>query len=347
MQDPEAAPQLQEVGPATFRLRLPIPFEEGHVNCFLLPAEDGAVDMIDCGMNADPSLELVREAVRELGGPSGRIRHLVVTHIHPDHYGAAGQLTEEWKAQLFLHRLEVPLVHPRYLEIEQLVEEVGHHLRLHGVPEAEAEFLKNASRTFRQYVRPGLPSLQLDGSEILELGQRRLRVEWTPGHSPGHVCLWDLKAGLLFAGDQLLPNATPNIGLHPQSTPDPLDDYLAGLRRLVRLRPRLVLPAHGDPFAEAAARVGVMAQHHRRRKHQILRALGNDELSAWEVAIAIWGVRDNLWEMRMALQEGLAHLQSLSLEGRVEKRARPEAVSWRRARRRDPVRAGTAPPRSS
>jgi hypothetical protein len=59
--------------------------------------------------------------------------------------------------------------------------------------------------------------------------------------------------------------------------------------------------------------------------------LGDSEMNGWQVAIAVWGVRSNLFDMRMALQEGLAHLQSLSLEGRVEKRASPAAVTWRRS----------------
>jgi glyoxylase-like metal-dependent hydrolase (beta-lactamase superfamily II) len=191
--------------------------------------------------------------------------------------------------------------------------------------------MKNASRWMREFVKPAAAALQLDGSELLELGGARMRVEWTPGHSPGHICLFDLERGLLFAGDQLLPDSSPNIGLHPQSTPDPLDDYLAGLRRLVARRPSLVLPAHGRPFADPASRVEEMESHHRKRKEQILGIIGDREMSAWEVAVAVWGRRENLHDMRMALQEGLAHLQSLSQEGLLEKRARPAAISWRRA----------------
>src|SRR5437588_5586626 len=187
--EPRAAAPA-EVAPGVYELRLPIPWEDTHVNCFLLP--DGErVDMIDCGMSSEESFALVRSAVRELGGPAARLGSLVVTHIHPDHYGAAGEMTSVDGAQLYLHRLEVPMVNPRYLEIDQLVEEVGRYLEVHGVPDAEADFLKNASRGFRQFVKPASPAVQLDGSEVLELGQRRLRVEWTPGHSPGHVCLFD------------------------------------------------------------------------------------------------------------------------------------------------------------
>jgi hypothetical protein len=54
-------------------------------------------------------------------------------------------------------------------------------------------------------------------------------------------------------------------------------------------------------------------------------------MNGWQVATAVWGIRSNVIDMRMALQEGLAHLQSLSVEGRVEKRASPAAVTWRRS----------------
>jgi hypothetical protein len=147
------AMELFEVGPGVWQLPLPIAWENGSVNCFLLPRGD-QVDLIDCGMSAEESFALIRAAVAELAGPRGRLRWLVVTHIHPDHYGGAGEMTERDGAVLFLHRLEVPMVHPRYLEIDQLVEEVGRYLQVHGVPEAEVEGMKNASRGMRDWVRP-------------------------------------------------------------------------------------------------------------------------------------------------------------------------------------------------
>jgi glyoxylase-like metal-dependent hydrolase (beta-lactamase superfamily II) len=320
---------LSEVSAGVWQLRLPIPWEDGHVNCFLLP-EGGAVDMIDCGMSSDESLALIWSAVERLAGRGAQLRRLLVTHIHPDHYGGAGEITQKAGAELYLHRLEVPMVHPRYLEIDQLVGEVGRYLRIHGVPEKEADFLKHASTWIREFVKPAEPALQLDGTEMLQVGGRRLRVEWTPGHSPGHVCLFDPADGLLFAGDQLLPDSSPNIGLHPQSTPNPLDDYLVGLRRIEELRPSLVLPSHGRPFTAVPERVAQLVDHHRRRKEQMLSVLDAGEMNGWQVAVAVWGLRPNLHEMRMALQEGLAHLQSLSREGRLEKRASPSAISWRR-----------------
>ena len=318
---------LNEVAAGVFELRLPIPFEDGLVNVFLF-VSDGEVDLLDCGMNAEESLEIIDRALAHLG--SHRLRRLVVTHIHPDHYGAAGTLAGDGRADLYIHRLEVPLVLPRYIELEHLVQEVKHYLLVNGVPPEEADVLSNSQRALSVVVKPADPSVQLDGAETIEMGSRRLRVEWTPGHSPGHICLYEMSERLLFAGDHILPELSPNIGLHPQSTPDPLHEYLDGLRRLADYEPRVVFPAHGRPFTDIRGRVGALASHHRRRLEQILEIVGTAEKTAWQVALGLWGPRENLYEKRLALQEGLAHLQALAVEGRVAKTVTPSSVRWRR-----------------
>ena len=319
---------LTEVSEGVFELRLPIPFEDGLVNVFLFV--DGAeVDLLDCGMNSGDSLQLIRSTLADLGGK--RLRTLVVTHIHPDHYGAAGILAGPGKAELYLHRLEVPLVHPRYVELEQLVIEVRNYLRVNGVPEEEAEVLSNSQRALSQVVAPAEPTVQLDGAESLMLGRTPVRVEWTPGHSPGHICLYSASTGLLFAGDHVLPDLSPNIGLHPQSTPDPLHEYLDGLRRVAAYKPRLVLPAHGRPFSDVGGRVETLVEHHRRRMERVMSIVAGGELTGWEVALKLWGPREQLYERRLALQEGLAHLQALAVEGSLEKLVSKESVRWRTA----------------
>ena len=320
---------LTEVAAGVFELRLPIPFEDGLVNVFLF-TDGKAADLLDCGMNSDESLDAIRRALDHLGAK--RLRRLMVTHIHPDHYGAAGTLAGgDGLADLYIHRLEVPLVHPRYVELEHLVEEVRHYLLVNGAPLDEAEVLSNSQRALSQVVKTAEPSVQLDGAETVQMGTRHVRVEWTPGHSPGHICLYEAAEGLLFAGDHILPELSPNIGLHPQSTPDPLHEYLEGLRRMASREPNLVLPAHGRPFTQIAQRVDALVSHHRRRLDQIVEILGRDEKSGWQVALDIWGPRDNPYEKRLALQEGLAHLQALAVEGQVGKTVTPESVLWRRA----------------
>ena len=318
-------PGLTEVVEGVFELRLPIPFEDGLVNVFLFADGDEA-DLLDCGMNSDESVATIKAAIGNIGAK--RLRKLVVTHIHPDHYGAAGSLAGEGMADLYIHRLEVPLVHPRYVELEQLVKEVRTYLLVNGVPASDAEVLSNSQRALSQVVKTAEPSVQLDGAELLQMGRRHLRVEWTPGHSPGHICLYDRDDKLLFAGDHMLPELSPNIGLHPQSTPDPLHEYLDGLRRLAAYEPALILPSHGRPFSDAPARVKVLEAHHRKRLEQIVAIVGRGKQTGWGVALELWGPRENLYEKRLALQEALAHLQALAVDSRVSKSVTPDSVRW-------------------
>ncbi len=320
--------ELNEIVMGVFELRLPIPFEDGLVNVFLF-TDGEQVDLLDCGMNSDESVAMIRHAIKHLGAK--RLRSLMVTHIHPDHYGAAGVLAGEGLADLYIHRLEVPLVHPRYVELEHLVTEVRKYLLVNGVPGDEADVLSNSQRALSQVVTTADPSVQLDGAEIVQMGRRHLRVEWTPGHSPGHITLYDLESKTLFAGDHILPDASPNIGLHPQSTPDPLHEYLDGLRRMAAYQPKLVLPAHGRPFSEVQTRVDTLISHHQRRLDQVTEIVDRTEKSGWQVAVELWGPRENLYEKRLALQEGLAHLQALAVEGRVTKSVTPSSVRWRRS----------------
>jgi glyoxylase-like metal-dependent hydrolase (beta-lactamase superfamily II) len=316
---------LTEVAEGVFELRLPIPFEEGTVNVFLF-ADGGEADLVDCGMNSEESVAMIRDALAHIGAK--RLRRLVVTHIHPDHYGAAGVFAGPGLADLYIHRLEVPLVHPRYVELEHLVSEMRTYFLVNGLPANDAEELSNSQRALSAVVKTAEPSVQLDGAELLQVGRRQLRVEWTPGHSPGHICLYDRQDKLLLAGDTLLPNTSPNIGLHPQSTPDPLHEYLDGLRRLAAYEPALILPAHGRPFNDAPARVNVLQAHHKRRLDQIVEIVGRGKETAWEIALELWGPRAHFYERRLALQEALAHLQALAVDGRVIKSVTPETVRW-------------------
>lgn len=124
---------------------------------------------------------------------------------------------------------------------------------------------------------PALPDREIVPGELLDLPGRRLRAIWTPGHTPGHVCLHLEEAhpaglpgnGRLFSGDHLLPRITPHIGLYedPDDTTvaDPLGDYLDSLERVGRLAPAEVLPAHRHAFPDATTRVRELLDHHDER----------------------------------------------------------------------------------
>src|SRR5256886_16604835 len=158
---------LSEVGGAVSAPPLPIPFEDGLVNVFVF-REGHEAHLLVCGMHSDESVESIQRALRQLG--AHRLRRLVVTHIHPDHYGAAGTFAGDGLADLYIHRLEVPLVHPRYVELEHLVEEGLHFLLVNRVPADEAEGFSNSQRALSQVVKTAEPAVQRDGAASIQMG---------------------------------------------------------------------------------------------------------------------------------------------------------------------------------
>ena len=106
-----------------------------------------------------------------------------------------------------------------------------------------------------RFVLPVAPDVQLEGGETISTGVFNLKVLWTPGHSKGHVCLYEPANKLFFSGDHLLPTITPNIGLHPQSSANPLQEFINSLRLIADMDINLILPGHEKPFTGAKERV--------------------------------------------------------------------------------------------
>src|SRR3989440_10923647 len=306
-----------------------MPFELRHVNVYLLRDGD-AWTLVDTGLQTEESRQVLNQQLAGLKVTIKRISLIMITHIPRDHFGLAGELRERSGAELIIHRLEVALMEPRYARAEDLVHDVGKWLSMNGVPEEEAEFVKSASMGAREYVSVVEPDTLLEGAERLPVDDSEIEVIWTPGHSPGHCCFYWPARGVLLSGDHLLPKISPNIGLHPQSGADPLDDYVFSLQRIRRLEVETVLPAHGDPFYDHRGRIGEIIEHHEARKAALVRLAGAGAKSGWQLAAELFQgiMQGDGFQQRLALQETLAHCQSLAVDGRLEKLVSRALVTW-------------------
>jgi glyoxylase-like metal-dependent hydrolase (beta-lactamase superfamily II) len=309
----------EAVAPDVYRIVSPLPFPPTTVNLYLLRHRDGFA-LVDFGWNSSKSWGVLEDGLAELGIKPSDLTHLLLTHVHPDHMGAAGRLKEASGAPIFAHRLEEPFIASRYRAVSPLLEEVAQWLRHHGAPAEQVETLSQVSLQMLHGVQPAEIDVLLDGDETLTIGGIELTTLWTPGHSPGHLCFYDAKRRILLAGDHVLPGTTPNISQHPQSSPSPLDDFYAALRMLEQVNATLTLPGHGDPIQDHRARIAEMIAHHERRKNQMLALLTDSPRSGWEVAMTVFAwVQGNPFQERLALMETLAHLQSLAHAGRLRK----------------------------
>jgi len=309
---------VEEIVEDIFRVVMPIPWENGSVNAYLIRG-DTHWALVDCGMESPDSRAILEEAFSLLKISYKDIQKLVITHIHPDHYGAAGSIVQLSQAKLLIHRLEVPLVSPRYIEIYQLLNDVEKWLNQNGVPQSESSMLKEASLGMRSFVTPTEADIQLDGSETVKLGGLVFHILWTPGHSPGHICLYSSERQILLSGDTILSSISPNVGLHPQSTPNPLADFIESLRQIAALNIRLTLPGHGDPIPATRSVIEALIWHHEQRKSKIYSLIKGSKKTAWEVSMELFGPQSNPMEQRLALQETIAHLQLLAAQRKARK----------------------------
>src|SRR5918999_1845137 len=102
-------------------------------------------------------------------------------------------------------------------------------------------------------------------------GPFTLTAHLMPGHTGGHVVYYDDESKTLFAGDQLLPETSPNPLLEasldePGERRRSLKEYLKSLQRMAVMELQLVYPGHGDPVTDPGALIASMTEHHLKRK---------------------------------------------------------------------------------
>jgi glyoxylase-like metal-dependent hydrolase (beta-lactamase superfamily II) len=168
-----------------------------------------------------------------------------------------------------------------------------------------------------------------DGTD-LDLRTRTLRAVHTPGHTRGHLVYHDAAAGIMFAGDHVLPHITPSIGFEPAGNRMALRDYLSSLARTLALPDARLLPAHGPVSGSTHERVNELLAHHDTRLAETLAAVQEGHATAFEVAMAIkWTRRQTRFEdldlfgQIQAVNETAAHLEVLLVRGQVTREPSP------------------------
>jgi glyoxylase-like metal-dependent hydrolase (beta-lactamase superfamily II) len=317
-----------EVTSGIYRMPLPVPVTSlGHINTYLVKGDGGHL-LIDTGWNTEESFDSLKEQLAELGVSGSQISQIVVTHAHPDHYGLAGKLKDLFGATLYFHHLEKDFIETRYVSMEELIRELGRWLERNGVPPERLAELQKASLPLLKFVTPTMPDVTLYGGEVINCGDFRLNVLPTPGHAPGHICLYEPDRKILFSGDHILPTITPHVGLHPQSGSNPLGAYLDSLERLKTLEVEIVLPGHEQPFTGFKERVEGIIHHHSLRNAEILAAINSEAKTAFELSTEITWLHDvngvgwyklGSWDKRIAILETLAHLEAMRASGELDK----------------------------
>jgi len=324
---PERAEEMTEVIPGIYQLQIPIPNNPlGCTNVYLVQGDNEYL-LIDAGWPGENSLQSFKEQLSEIGIDIRDIARILVTHGHYDHYGLAGKLRQISQAEVILHHLDRDLINSRETNMGEFLRQTEQWMHINGLPDDELPAVGMAMAGMRR-PEPTLPDTTLQGGEIISVGIFNFQVFWTPGHSPGHVCLYDYDQKILFSGAHILPVITPNVSLPPQSDMNPLGDFLNSLNSVKDLDVNLVLPAHEKLFTDLPGRVEEIARHHEYRNAEIMDALETEPKTAYQISQRITWMPElggaqfkdlAPGDQRMAVSETLAHLEAMRVDGRVIK----------------------------
>jgi glyoxylase-like metal-dependent hydrolase (beta-lactamase superfamily II) len=216
---------------------LPLPSERDGQTMFLntslvLDAAQGPA-LVDTGLPGQH--DAVAAALAEAGLSVADLRRIILTHQDIDHVGSLHELAQASAARVLAHAVEAPFIDgtrpPRFATPEML---------------AQRPELRPIVERFRY--TPVDEQLE-DGSRLDLAGG--VRVIFTPGHTPGHMCLYHERSGTLLAGDSLTAEAGKLMGPNPGATPD-MALAMQSVRKLAELDVRAIVCYHGGVVADGA-----------------------------------------------------------------------------------------------
>lgn len=296
-------PELLDGG--IWRVPLPMPFGPPYINVYLLPCPGGWM-LIDTGPDTRDSADALAAAMAGFGVEPSQLRHIVLTHMHPDHSARANQLRDLSGATVWMHRADAEYL-LRLKSTTEPYDQLDEAMCEAGTPEPTRAQVRASFQKLTQLFPMLSPDAALEDGQSLESWIGPLEILWTPGHSPGHCCLYARERKLLFSGDHVIDDITPHIGWLPGE--DTLGQYLGTLDRLDQLDADLVLSAHGLPFGGLRPWTERAREHHAGRSAEILQHQQDGVTLADDLVRRLWPRELRPLDYQLALMEVLAHLE--------------------------------------
>ncbi len=321
---------IDEIAHNLLRIEIPLPGNPlKAVNSYVLRG-DGRTLIIDTGQPREECKKAMLEAVGKLGIDLKKT-DFFITHLHNDHLGLLYEIVEP-SSVVYMNRMEAKFV--RSLGPRERVFRWAEIYKSNGFPEDVLQTVVEGHLANLSRVRRHINFTPLDSGDLVNFGDFSFRCIDTPGHSPGHMCLYEASKKIFVSGDHVLFDITPNIKLYPEMD-NALKSYLTSLDKVYPLDVKLVLPGHRRIYDNHRARISEIKEHHKHRLAEIITALEKGDKTGYEIAQCVtWDLSYKTWEefpsaqKWFAVGEVMAHLQYLEAENKVRKEQRRDKITY-------------------
>ena len=316
---------IEEIFPNLYKVEIPLPKNPlKSLNSYVIKDSERNL-IIDTGWDQKECMDAMQAGLGALGVDLKKT-DFFITHLHADHLGLLSRLATETST-----------IHFNQLEAER-IKSLGwwsgfvDFARINGFPEDELQSALHSHPGFKYGLKSGLPFHILKEADRIKIGEYLFECVETPGHTRGHLCLYELNKKIFAAGDHILDDITPTIQLWSDDW-DPLKEYLASLKKVYKLDIELVLPGHRGMIRDCKKRIRELKDHHERRLEEIVSILKKGSQSAFEVASQMsWDVIYEAWDMFPVSQkwfatgEAIAHLKYLEEKNRIRRKIEGQKI---------------------
>jgi glyoxylase-like metal-dependent hydrolase (beta-lactamase superfamily II) len=298
-----------------YKIEVPIPFPVKTTNVFFV--DEPPRTLVDAGIKTEASFEALKKGLEEIGFGLNAIERILITHGHIDHYGQAKRLSSLSGAPIYIHSKE-------YGRTRSILHSLGFLksvLLRNGAPKALVDEAIHFIESAQNLADPLEEAIFLNDGDSISFRSMTWRTLHCPGHSPGLICFYWPEKKILFTGDHLLKEITPNPILNVSENIFPLRypslrEYLTSLEKIERMALSLLLPGHGEEIHDARGLIQKVFSHHKERMNLVVAFLSKGEKTPFEIAMDLFpGVPP--FEVFLGISEAVGHLEILREKGMV------------------------------
>ncbi|QGU94716.1 MBL fold metallo-hydrolase [Clostridium bovifaecis] len=301
-----------------YRQGIPLPKNPlKEINSYIVSEDRNLI--IDTGFNTEECKEKFMQGVQELGIDLNKT-DLLITHLHSDHSGLAATLNKEG-IKVYTGKIDGKMIND--MTDEAYWKKFDDYKKMFDLEKDHISFDDHPG--YKYSPKELIEFIPLEEGDILRIGQYSLEIIDIPGHTPGHIGLYERKHKLFFGGDHVLDKITPNITFWGFDK-DILSVYFNSLKKVYKYDINYLFTAHRDIIRDHKKRISELLKHHENRLNEVMEIIEEQEKTVRDTAASMhWELRYNGWEEFPSPQkwfasgEAMSHLEHLVFIGKAER----------------------------